>query len=292
MTIVDLTSFQLSLLCFEILAVACGGMLLGRFLNLPGFKPMGSTSGRLTYWPVEGFEVALLVSLVLLLAVVCQGILNQFFGEVVKASVQKKGLEVAVYGFATHGGGLLAWPVFYLLRRHLFAAYNTTPPTPTGPTPVRARWSIALLGGIITLLTALPIVVLVSLGWTSLLHLLGVPSEAQDMIATFKNTHSSLILTGMFFVACILAPINEEMLFRRGIYHFFRQRFGRSIALVVSASLFGALHWNIAGFLPLATLGVVLALAYERTGDIRVPIIAHGLFNLNTIIALLAGLSE
>jgi membrane protease YdiL (CAAX protease family) len=34
---------------------------------------------------------------------------------------------------------------------------------------------------------------------------------------------------------------------------------------------------------------VIFSLAYERTGRIAVPIIAHGLFNLNTIILILAG---
>ena len=48
----------------------------------------------------------------------------------------------------------------------------------------------------------------------------------------------------------------------------------------------------IAGILPLAMLGMLLALVYEATGSIRVAIIAHGLFNLNTIILLLSGLTQ
>jgi uncharacterized protein len=38
-------------------------------------------------------------------------------------------------------------------------------------------------------------------------------------------------------------------------------------------------------------LGVAFALAYERTGRILVPIIGHALFNLNTILLLLAGVT-
>ena len=59
-TPVDLPFFQITVLAVEILAVAFGAMWLGRFLNLPGCKPMGTASGRLAYWPVEGFEVTLL----------------------------------------------------------------------------------------------------------------------------------------------------------------------------------------------------------------------------------------
>ena len=254
---------------------------------------MGSVSGRLAYWPMEGFEVALLIVLIFMLAIVSQGILGYLFGGTVKIAKDRNGLELVLNGFATHGGGLLAWPLFFLLRRQLFAAYHTSPPAPAGPAPapLRARWPQALRGGFVTLLIALPVVALVSVCWSGLLSLLGLPGEAQDMIGTFRDAQSPFVLAGMFLVACVLAPMNEEMLFRRGLYHFLRQRFGRIIALSVSASLFGLLHMNLAGFMPLATLGVMLALAYERTGDIRVPIIAHGLFNLNTIAALLAGLS-
>jgi len=288
---VDLTSLQTLLLIFELCALALGAILVGRLLNLPGFKPAGRWSGRLPYWPVEGAEMVLLIVLFLLLIIVCQGTFTHFFGRFIQAAADRKGLEVAIYGFAFHAGGLLAWPIFYLVRHRLFAAYNTNPPRPTETAAARGRWPGALRAAGVTFLSALPLVALVSVSWTGLLHLFGWPSEAQDMLATFQNTRSPIVIAGMFFVACVLAPINEELFFRRGLYHFLRQRFGRVIALAVSAGFFGLVHGNLAGFLPLAIFGVILALAYERTGDIRVSIIAHGLFNLNTIVALLSGLS-
>ena len=42
---------------------------------------------------------------------------------------------------------------------------------------------------------------------------------------------------------------------------------GRGFALAFSSLLFASLHANWAGFLPLAVLGAVFALAYEQTGD-------------------------
>jgi membrane protease YdiL (CAAX protease family) len=50
------------------------------------------------------------------------------------------------------------------------------------------------------------------------------------------------------------------------------------------------MHGNLVAFGPLFALGLVFAIAYERTGRIAVPIIAHGLFNLNTVVLLLAGI--
>jgi len=39
----------------------------------------------------------------------------------------------------------------------------------------------------------------------------------------------------------------------------------------------------------MSLLAIVLSFAYERTGRIAVPIIAHALFNLNTMLLLWAG---
>ena len=41
----------------------------------------------------------------------------------------------------------------------------------------------------------------------------------------------------------------------------------------------------------MTTLAIVFALAYERTGKILVPMIAHGLFNLNTVLLVFAGVN-
>jgi membrane protease YdiL (CAAX protease family) len=43
---------------------------------------------------------------------------------------------------------------------------------------------------------------------------------------------------------------------------------------------------------PLTAFGLVFSLAYERTGCIAVVMIAHGLFNLHTVICILLGLGN
>jgi membrane protease YdiL (CAAX protease family) len=111
------------------------------------------------------------------------------------------------------------------------------------------------------------------------------------MRSLFSATFRPLMLA-MLAVACVLAPIYEEMFFRGVLYRACRQRLGRPIALILSSVLFGILHTNAAGFLSLTLLGGVLAVAYEYTGDIRVPILAHGIFNLNTLVIVLSGLPQ
>ena len=61
------------------------------------------------------------------------------------------------------------------------------------------------------------------------------------------------------------------------------------MAFVVSAGLFALLHGNWVSSLPLFILGLVFAAGYERTGRMAVPMLAHALFNLNTLLLVLGG---
>ena len=69
----------------------------------------------------------------------------------------------------------------------------------------------------------------------------------------------------------------------------------RWAALLIPALLFASLHVNwvtlegLASFAPLAVLAIMFSLAYERTGHIGTPMVAHALFNLNTVILIFAG---
>ena len=56
--------------------------------------------------------------------------------------------------------------------------------------------------------------------------------------------------------------------------------------------LFALLHLDVGSFVPLVTLAVVFALAYERTGNIGSTMVAHALFNLNSALLVLAGVDS
>jgi len=105
-------------------------------------------------------------------------------------------------------------------------------------------------------------------------------------------------LVGLTVMAVVLAPVAEELIFRAGIFRFLRGRAPRLVALVLPALFFALLHvdrTNLNGLVtvaPLTALGIVFSLAYERTGRIAVPMLAHALFNLHTVIFLLLGIGE
>lgn len=285
---VSLTPFQIALSSFELLVLLAGAALLLRAVFVPVQRRATFQFSRLSHWNITGFEVALLVVLIFLLGFLGQALSIQLFGAGIRKAADRAGLEVVAYGLGFHAIALLGWPLFALLRRRLYRNYGAEPPLLT-PAP-RAGWRAVARKGAGAMLMALPLVALISAGWTALLRFIGLPDEPQDLIAIFGQVKSPLVVLGMFTVACLIGPLNEELLFRHGIFRYLRQRFGRFFALAVSSVLFGALHANWAGFVPLALLGTALALAYEATGDIRVPIIAHGLFNLNTIVIVLSGL--
>lgn len=157
--------------------------------------------------------------------------------------------------------------------------------TPPAPSPRINPW----LAGPVTFLCALPLLIAINLPWTFFLEQVGWPLDKQDLLDVLTNADSPLTLVVMLALATVIAPVTEEMIFRGGLFRYLRTRVPRAWALLVPALLFGALHGNLAAFLPLVGLGIVFALAYERTGSLLVPIIAHGLFNLNTILLVIAG---
>jgi membrane protease YdiL (CAAX protease family) len=93
------------------------------------------------------------------------------------------------------------------------------------------------------------------------------------------------ILVGATVVA--LAPVFEEILFRGFLYRNLRDAIGREGALVVSSVLFGLVHLEPHLVLPLAGLGFVLAIVFELTGSLVVPILVHATWNLGQLVSVL-----
>jgi uncharacterized protein len=165
----------------------------------------------------------------------------------------------------------------------------------TTPTSNFKKTSL-LPAAFITCIVTIAVVHLVQYLWEWILILCHLPTEKQDMVEIFFRTASPLRLLGLATMAVILAPIAEELVFRAGLFRYFRGRLPRWAALSLPALFFAALHVNyttLTGLItvaPLTALGMIFSLAYERTGRIAVPILAHALFNLHTVLFLLLGI--
>lgn len=157
---------------------------------------------------------------------------------------------------------------------------QTTPPLPPKGNFFKA--------GVATFLLAMPLVTGVSLIWQALLELVGLPADKQDLVRMFLEAGSPPWLAIMIILACVGAPLTEELVFRAGLFRYARTRLPRWATLVVPACCFAALHQNLASFAPLVALGILFSLAYERTGRIGTSMVAHALFNLNSVLLILA----
>ncbi|WP_125605683.1 CPBP family intramembrane glutamic endopeptidase [Lapidilactobacillus bayanensis] len=116
--------------------------------------------------------------------------------------------------------------------------------------------------------------------------LFGQPTASQNtqMILTIVRRAPLFIVYGV-----VLAPIMEELVFRKTIYGVGRQLINPTGAMVISALLFGLAHNDNQYLLVYSSLGLMLCWLYKRTGSIRINMIAHGLFNgITMALALLA----
>jgi uncharacterized protein len=284
-------SVQLSLIAFETTLLFAGAGLLIWVLANPRQRQQWLGARLLPHWPVTLPEFLFAAMLVFASGFLLQASVHALFNGRLADAADRQGLELAVYGAGFHFGILLGCALFSILLRRFYADYGTRPAASSagGREPA---WLEVFRLATGTVLVVLPVLTLLSLGWTVLLRASGVSDQPQDLIGIFAETQSPLVIASMLVVACVLAPLSEELMFRAGLYRYLRQRLGRMPALLLSSVCFGALHGNWAGFLPLAVLGMILAVVYEATGSIRVVIVAHSLFNLNTILVVISGLHE
>jgi len=99
--------------------------------------------------------------------------------------------------------------------------------------------------------------------------------------------HNHFFLTA--FLAIVLAPIAEELMFRGALYGGLRNK-SKILAYIVSTLLFAILHvLSFLFLIPTASLflmmllyipsGVALAWSYEKSGSIWTPIFLHAIMN-------------
>ena len=86
-------------------------------------------------------------------------------------------------------------------------------------------------------------------------------------------------IAGLFILAAVAGPLLEELFFRGFIYPAFKNRLGKSGAILLSAALFSSLHFNFSGWLPILGLGILLAWSYEKSGKLMVPVLIHSFHN-------------
>lgn len=97
-----------------------------------------------------------------------------------------------------------------------------------------------------------------------------------DAAATsFKGQNPILLILTMV----ILGPIAEELAFRGLTYDRMKRYLGVPWSIVISSLMFGIYHANMIQFIYTSIMGLLLALYYEKSGSLIVPVIAHMAMN-------------
>ena len=95
---------------------------------------------------------------------------------------------------------------------------------------------------------------------------------------------ANMFLALIYMVIC--APIMEEFVFRKLIVDR-AVRYGQGVAVVVSGLMFGLFHGNLNQFIYAFTIGMFLAFLYVKTGNLKITIGIHMMFNFISGVVML-----
>ncbi len=115
---------------------------------------------------------------------------------------------------------------------------------------------------------------------------LGYEMGLQEVARMITGETSPVTRFYLYFMAIVLAPVVEEILFRGLAFPWLMKALGPAPAMLAVSLLFAAIHLHIPGFVPLFVVSVALCFAYVHTGSILVPIVMHALFNAINLWAL------
>ncbi len=134
-------------------------------------------------------------------------------------------------------------------------------------------------------LAMLPPIVLIGLAILAISHMFGgEPIQQQSLKMLVEPGPATWRKGFLIFSTLVLSPIMEEFAFRGVVLTVLSKKRGLVTAVALSSIFFGAIHANLAAFLPLSCVGACFALGYIATGRIAVPIIMHATFNAMSIL--------
>ena len=101
----------------------------------------------------------------------------------------------------------------------------------------------------------------------------------QDIVRKLKTEDGSHFYE-MFWVAGLLSPVVEELIFRGLLYPMLKKHIGVFWGCVLSSLLFSFIHDNVLSFALLFLFSVYLTYIYERNNNLLIPIASHAFFNV------------
>jgi membrane protease YdiL (CAAX protease family) len=268
---------------FFLLLVSGLGCLISVLFKLKLACHKAGEKGKVPAWKIGWLDFGLFIWCLICSMILAQIIAPYLLNAISHTEESYRVWNVISGGVALHVGMILVFVLFRYLQPHLFPQSLSVEVIP---------FLKAAKLGTYYFLAAFPLVWITGLCSVFFFEILnqagwGIPLDQQPLVGIFEDTQSPVALAILYIMAILIAPVAEELVFRAGIYRFFKSRFPTVISMLLSAILFSLLHTNFVSFFSLVVIGFSLCVAYELSGNIMVPIIFHSAFNLNSIILIL-----
>ncbi len=152
-----------------------------------------------------------------------------------------------------------------------------------GPTQPTGSWlglGFGAAAGMVALFAAYGVNIVLGL-------LAGVEDPVEQQLLQDALAGGATLVLAMI-IAVIVAPIVEEVVFRGILFRALGDRIGVWFGAIVSSAIFAVIHVEVVLSQPVALgglfmVGMVLALAYQWTGNLLVPVLGHAVFNAASI---------
>lgn len=128
-------------------------------------------------------------------------------------------------------------------------------------------------------LAAMPLAAAAAWGSRSVLRWAGREPLVQPVLEAALDPGAGTARTYLLFLAVVVAPVAEEILFRGIALPVLARRLGPWAALGATSLVFAAVHLDLTAAPPLFVLGLAFGLAYLYTGSLAVPITMHAAVN-------------
>lgn len=96
---------------------------------------------------------------------------------------------------------------------------------------------------------------------------------------TTMQSNAAVVL----LLSLLVAPVAEECLVRGFIYRQLRRGWNLWVAWIGQAIIFALMHGTLVHAVPTFLAALFFGLVYERTGDLRWPIVLHVIYNLSVM---------
>lgn len=113
-------------------------------------------------------------------------------------------------------------------------------------------------------------------------YILGIPAGSENTAGIMEYARINALF---ILIPAVIAPILEEIIFRKIIFGSLYKRMNFFFAAILSALVFAVFHLDFSHLLIYTTMGLVFAFLYVKTKRIIVPIMVHAGMNSYVVFA-------